>query len=280
MISKIITGERLQKQCNIYLGFLEDFYFNPSIYIDKDKHVNLNDINEPFNNPKFIFCYPTRLEKFLEKIYYFKNEFILLTHNSDFEIKNIPLVLNILNCDKLMQWYAQNLCFEHDKLKIIPIGFANSQWEHGKLSLFNDENFLNSLNDKSKNVYFNFSINTNINKRQICYESLINKLEWLPNTNPYYNLIRLKDYKFCICPEGNGCDTHRLWEALYLKCVPIVLNSDFINVLKNQNIPLVILNSWEEFKEVDLNYEEYLEKFNDETFNKFINVNSYFIEKL
>ena len=31
----------------------------------------------------------------------------------------------------------------------------------------------------------------------------------------------LAQYAFCLCPRGNGVDTHRLWEALYMGCIPI-----------------------------------------------------------
>jgi hypothetical protein len=65
-------------------------------------------------------------------------------------------------------------------------------------------------------------------------------------------------YKFCICPEGNGNDTHRLWECLYLHCVPIVLKTDFIMILKkNLGIPLFILDSWDDLRVEDLIYENY-----------------------
>ena len=27
---------------------------------------------------------------------------------------------------------------------------------------------------------------------------------------------------FCICPHGNGVDSHRIWECLYLNTIPVV----------------------------------------------------------
>ena len=47
---------------------------------------------------------------------------------------------------------------------------------------------------------FNFNIDTNKAKRGICFESLKNKLVWLNNVSPSENVIRLSEYKFCICP--------------------------------------------------------------------------------
>ena len=83
----------------------------------------------------------------------------------------------------------------------------------------------------------------------------------------------MSEYKFCICPIGNGLDTHRLWEALYLKCVPIVINDDFINVIKNNtNLPLFILNSWDD---LDVNNLPDYNSFNFENSKKYLDYNYY-----
>jgi hypothetical protein len=87
--------------------------------------------------------------------------------------------------------------------------------------------------------------------------------------------MRLSQYKFCICPEGNGVDTHRLWEALYLKTVPIIINSEFTNILQKHNVPLVILNSWDDLDETKLNYDNF--NFNDAKFLKISNFYKIFL---
>ena len=110
---------------------------------------------------------------------------------------------------------------------------------------------------KIHNVYFNFSINTNYAKRKHCYDALKTKIEWLENITPSENIKRLAQYKFCICPEGNGVDNHRLWEALYLKTVPIVINSEFSKVIKNYNIPVMILDDWSDLNIETLDYNSY-----------------------
>ena len=110
------------------------------------------------------------------------------------------------------------------------------------------------MSNKSQLIYFNFNVDTNKTKRMRCFDSLKNKIEWLNNVTPFENIVRLSQYRFCICPEGNGVDTHRLWEALYLKTVPVVIKSDFTSILQKNNIPLVVLNSWDDFNLDDLNY--------------------------
>jgi len=257
MISKIVTGEKIQQLCDIYLGFENDFKSNPVIKNQTEKHFQLQNINSNFYNPKNIFCYSHRIKELSEKIHFFQNIFCLFTHNSDEEIRQNIFSIKILNHPFLESWYSQNICFEHNKLHLLPIGFANSQWPHGNLEMFNDINFVQSISNKTKKVYFNFNIETNRSKREICYEILKNKIDWLPNIPPKENLTRLKEYEFCICPEGNGVDTHRLWEALYLKIVPIVIKSEFSNILQKYKIPLVILENWNDFDESMLNYNDY-----------------------
>lgn len=275
MINSIITGEKIQQICNIYIGKPEDFNFNPIIKNQNNKHVNINLINNEFNNPYYVFCYSHLINELSSKIYYFKNKFVLLTHNSDQNIEQFESVRIILDCNNLVKWYAQNLLLNHDKLHLLPIGLANSMWPHGNLTPFNELNLINNLSNKGKFIYFNFKINTNIEKRRPCYEILKNHLIWLDNINPTSNLYRLKEYKFCICPEGNGVDTHRIWECLYLKVVPIVLNTPFTQILTKYKVPLVVLNNWSDIFNTNLDYEKY--NFDDEIFknlsdfNKLIN---------
>ena len=271
----IITGEKIQQLCNVYFGFKEDFDYNPVIKQQINKHFNLNKLNIEFNNPYFVFCYSHRIKELSNKIHLFKNRFALITHNSDGEIRDETETLKILNCSNLDKWYSQNICFEHDKLYFLPIGIANSQWPHGNINMFNSDTVLNNLCNKTKSIYFNFNINTNRIKRSKCFESLKNKLVWLNNVSSSENMVRLSQYKFCICPEGNGGDTHRLWEALYLKTVPIVIKSDFTNILQKNNVPLVILNNWDELYEGNLDYNNY--DFNNDKFIKISNFYKIFL---
>ena len=270
-----ITGEKFQQKCDIYIGDCGDFNYNPKISLQKEKHLNINDINNNYNNPKLIFCYSHKLYEFSLKINYFLNDFILISHNSDENITNDKSYGSvILNCKKLIKWYSQNVCFNNEKLHFLPIGLANSQWRHGDLKLFDTINILQkqSLEYKTDNVFFNFSIHTNISKRQICYDTLKDKLNWFSNTCQNNYLENLSKSKFAICPEGNGVDSHRLWECFYLEVVPIVLNSNFTQILKSHNFPIIILENWNEFDLTNLNYQ----KFNFDNINIIIEYNDIF----
>lgn len=265
---QIITGEKFQQLANFYLGDREDFHYNPRIARETHKHKLISEISDSYDNPYIMFFYTHKVRKVAAIVRYFKNPFVLLSHNSDWNVIESEDSKTILECPLLKKWYTQNLCFCHPKISMIPIGFANSMWPHGNLSLFDNHVFLTSLLNKTKSIYFNFAIHTNAKIRQPCYDAISKKIPWLHVLPPIENLMRLKDYEFCICPEGNGVDCHRFWEALYLKCVPIVINSPFIETLKRYNIPLVILDRWEDLDIRKLQYSDY--RFDNYTFDKFM----------
>jgi hypothetical protein len=276
MSSQIVSGEKIQQLCDVYFGVKEDFDYNPLIKSQSNKHFNFNDLTVEFNNPHYIFCYSHRIKRLLNKLHLFQNNFILITHNSDRDITETTEVLSILNSEKVLKWYGQNICFQHKKLHLLPIGLANNQWPHGNLTIFDNKNIIQNLSKKSNKVYFNFTIETNKNKRQICYYSLKDKLQWLQNIVPTENLKRLASYEFCICPEGNGSDTHRLWECLYLKVVPIVIESEFTKILQLNCIPLVVLDKWEHLEPNKLNYNNY--NFDNEKLHKLLNFKADYFE--
>ena len=253
----IITGERVQQFANVYLGFPEDFSCNSVIQKQRNKHFDLSNLSDTFDNPYYVFCYTHRIDVLSSKVNFFKNNFILITHNSDGEIRSTPEVNLILNSPKLQRWYCQNMCFEHEKLFFVPIGFANSMWPNGNIYVFKHTFFTYNLTKKTKLVYFNFDINTNVAKRVETLEALKKKVSWLTTVSPYENLIRLQQHAFCICPEGNGVDTHRLWEALYVKTVPIVIDSEFTRILQKHKVPLVVLDKWDDLVVSNLRYKDY-----------------------
>lgn len=240
-----ISGEKFQQLCSVYFGEHEDFSFNPRIFQEKHKHKYISRFTQPFYNPMLVFCYTHRISQFASKLHLFKNKFVLITHNSDYTIteKDIEFVNN----EKIIHWFSQNANVVHPKLTPIPIGIANQQWEHGKYSNW-DGLTIRSTQEKD-GIYFYFSIDTNPEKRLRCKAILQSKnIEyWKPMPHPYYldNLSRF--CKYSICPEGNGVDTHRIWEALYTNTIPVCIrsvNSEYFS----KEYPIVLLDKWEDFE--------------------------------
>ena len=223
-----------------------------------DKNDIYNHLNQKINNPKLIYCCTEDLLLLKDKLYFFINPFILISNNSDINIIDNYDYNYIANHDMIYKWYTQNLLLNHPKVKLIPIGLANSKWEHGNLSLLLNT-YLNLKNiEKNNNIYFYCHIYSNFEKRNDCYMKLKDLIPFTPriNVEEYFNY--LATFKFAICPEGNGIDTHRLWECFYLKVIPIVLDNDFIKLVKEKyNLPMIILQDWSELYNMNLVYNDY-----------------------
>lgn len=245
---EIITGERIQNLADVYIGNTEDFCWNPTISIQTHKHkyfMDFFDGNE-YDNPKTVFCYSYLINKLAKYIHLFKNPFILISHNSDENIVDNLSIRKILDSDRVIRLYSQNICIhlsEHPKLHFLPIGIANSQWPHGNLPQLSE--IMSKDIPKTQQIYMSFDLNTNLSHRKPCYDALYQKIPFLPFVDFNQNIQRLAEYMYCICPNGNGVDTHRLWEALYLKVVPIMLKNDFSKNIQSLGYPCVLVDSWE-----------------------------------
>ena len=261
--TQIVTGERLQNVADIYIGTSYYFQYNPMFtpQIEKQKHLCEFDNKELYDNPRTVFCYGDLIMEFSKTMDLFMNPFVLVTHNSDMNIVDNPTVNMILEHPKLIRWHGQNVGYIHPKLYFLPIGIANRQWPHGNLEMFDYifRNYDLSI-VKKKWAYMNFKIETNKEKRMKCYEALFNKVQYLALTNPMENLLRMMEYRYCICPEGNGLDTHRLWECFYLRVVPVLLKTPYsLNIKNETGLPMILLDSWSDFSYSENKKNEYEE---------------------
>lgn len=268
----LITGEKLQSLADFC--FIDEF--NPNRHQYSKKSFVIQNKNGPLKNfPKFmqneikkykVIYIPTHfLEYFFANIFPHISKCILITHNSDngildhFSEETNKTIINTLNSNKIIHWYSQNISLNHPKLSALPIGIANSMWKHGDLKLLHSIMTLNI--PKSNLYYFNFDVNTRKDRRQTIYNQCIrNGLKPSPKTNQKQYLLNLKKSKFCICPPGNGYDCHRLWEAIYLNCIPILINWPAYQQFKD--LPILLVDNWMEVTPgfMDKKYDEFKNK--------------------
>lgn len=242
--NELICGENIQSMCDIVIGTHEKIIYNPNNSVYSKRLENIDCIND-ISIYKNIFVFTDNLLTFYEKFHTQLSNKNIVSHNSDDEINNNFIkYLDIVNCQ-----LSQNCLIQHPKLISLPIGIENRQ--HFDHQIFHNIRKRTDIK-KEKNIYFLFSL-ANHPSRNICYNSLINKIPINSNKSKEEYFIELKKHKFAICPRGNGLDTHRLWECLYLDVIPIMISSDFINI---NNLPIIILNSWNDFNEEQL-YKEF-----------------------
>ncbi len=60
-------------------------------------------------------------------------------------------------------------------------------------------------------------------------------------------LLAVFTHRFVICPEGNGMDTHRTWESLYMGAIPVELKNN--NNRFYEDLPILLIDDWEELTE-------------------------------
>lgn len=233
-----------------------------------DHVITLDSPNIPFdkNSVDVIYCkteYIKQLFKYLRNI---KNkQYALITGKSDHPIilitgmsaKSVKrfYIPNKPNC--IVKWFAVNAVQDHPQIFPIPLGIENhigkSKGKHTNHKWFIENIDRLCLKEKQNVVYCNFKIETNPKQRKNVINILKNKgLELIIDPPlPFEEYCeRMSECKFVLCPPGRGVDTHRLWESLYLGCIPITLKS---RIYQYYHLPIVQVEHWEDLCEDVLN---------------------------
>ena len=258
---EIINGENIQLRCDYLIGTKRDLEFNPLLRsVEDDKKIDIESMRKTLVVCDLcrIFCYSHLLLRrdFVEKMKLIGNSFELYLHNSDlnFTEKYLELFKEISN---LKHIYTQNMEVKDSRVSPLPIGIANTMWPHGNIELLK-KYMLNVEKRKTNHIFFNFTVSTNKGKRQACKEIMEEKgIVWIGKMKNQEDYLKnLSSYRFAICPEGNGNDTHRFWECLYLKVVPICKKNKLVEHYANI-FPVVVLKEWSDLNIASLNYDTY-----------------------
>ena len=247
----IITGEAIQDICDVYCGLSSDFGASP-YFFHKSQRALIIEKPPPsaWNNPPLIFCYGNRLHNFRQWLPALTNKCVLLIHNSDENITNDHK--DIFDHHLLIAAYAQNIALNHPKLYPLPIGIANRTWPHGNLELVTQYAREAATAAKSRDIYFYFDVRTNDAALSKCKAILEEKGLVFQNKESFSDYLKtLISYKYAICPDGNGLDSHRIWESLYLGVTPICLRSIFTEKLAAA-FPCVLVSDWSEVNVAEL----------------------------
>jgi hypothetical protein len=144
----------------------------------------------------------------------------------------------------IKKWYAQNATYDDPNLISIPIGLENhTGGSKGKFT--NHQWFFQNIEKLKSNlksgIYCNWGLTNDYRKKIL--EKIKVPYYWEEKLSFEQYCENMSHHKYVICPPGNGVDTHRLWEALYLGCIPIVLKH---RIYRDYNLSIIQVNSWEE----------------------------------
>lgn len=256
----MISGEQFQRIADI--SFVNpEFYRNrshlPAIVkrqitcMPQDLKMIYKTHPSEIKKYKVIWIYTHFVHEFLERFgSELTSDHVLITGNSD---DHVTEKLIEKHKPKFKVWFCQNKDYINPKLRTIPIGLANSQWEHGNQEMIKgvrDENI-----EKDLLVYKNFDLGTAPIPRHECNN--ITRDNGIPmymnrSNKEYWRMLARS--AFAISPRGNGIDCHRIWECLYLRTVPVLIDHPCFSDFKH--LPILFINDWNEVT-IDFLREQY-----------------------
>lgn len=240
MMLDFITGDKFMK--------VGDFTYSLNFKNDCNKIPNTLELC-CLKEKSIVYTHTMYVKQLFELIKNIDKQFVIVTHNCDEQVDFEPP-------SNVIRWFAQNVAIEHTRIESIPIGLENDKWFVGLkkkqkiIGKFSQQKLYRNL------VYMNHNVNTYPGERNVSYYLFENK-EWVTarrgiNGEGYDEYIDdVYNHKYVICPRGNGIDTHRLWECLYLGAIPIVkrdINNWFYN-----DLPILYVARWEDVTEELLN---------------------------
>lgn len=226
-----ITGNALAERCRYVINF-DDLRVNQAVEND------------------WWFCHSSFLEYFFSK-HEPPGEYVLFSHNSDRAIDRS--LRRFFRRPGLRAWFAVNAATRHPNLHAFPQGIADPKWLHGDgealLRVQRQQTEKTNLFDAS------YDVSTYPPAREHCREQT--GIDPSPRREFEEYLHGLASSYFCIAPRGNGIDTHRVWEALYLRSVPVVTRS--LVTEQHPDLPMIVLDDWSDFRKVSFTPELYAE---------------------
>jgi len=179
-----------------------------------------------------------------------------------------PIVDDISNKFKMI--FCINKLTKNKNTFCLPLGITSDCDDSGLHRIYGNKKIMIEVSEenieKNNLLYLNFSIWTYPQVRQLVYDKFngekwvkVGSIEASINGRKKY-LQEIKSSKFVLCPRGNGIDTHRIWETLYMGSIPIVIYEDAHELFTD--LPILFIDKWDEVTYDFLNkkYEEMTNK--------------------
>jgi len=209
----------------------------------------------------------------LEVLPRIKVPFRLVSGISSYTVDNYQPIIDNELCTK---WFCTNPPMEHRKIVGIPIGFEEKERAGGDQELL--KKYLNQENVEKKNKiilpYHTQSTNP-VRSAAIEFLSSLPYVDVQQEKLGFDDYMKLlSEYKYCICLEGAGYDTHRNYECLLTGTVPIMKRSNIKSIYLDWKLPCMFVESWEDVAETNLD-----SVFDFSNVDKFMHVQSH-IERI
>jgi len=156
-----------------------------------------------------------------------KNQKCIISGHSDYDISDV----DVSNYSPMI-WWTINKNTENPLVRGIPLGITNDCDDSPIHRIYGNTDCMIQVMNEPKNdinlVYMNFNISTYPEERQPLYNKF-KDVSWVTRGKIDNSLEgrtsflrEIRNHTFVLCPRGNGIDTHRVWETLYMGSIPIV----------------------------------------------------------
>ncbi len=254
-----LAGEHIQSLCDRIVLNKEKFIYHTELdkFVPPEKYLFLED-TWTSHQAERVFLYQDIVEESLEKVC--KNITgikLLMIHNGD---STIPLSAFTEFFQRFPEAHVflQNNIHSHPRIHSLPMGVQNKMWRQRVTLLHYSEDLrINDKHDLAVCSWFGTTHPIRKELRTFLEANPFHGLRLLGKIPPEKYEGYLEKSIFSFCPPGNAYDTHRLWESLFARSMPIVLRDFFIERLHHDfpSLPLVIVDSF--FQD---SYKEQLEK--------------------
>jgi hypothetical protein len=161
-------------------------------------------------------------------------------------------------------WWTVNK--QSSRIFAFPLGITNHTNESHLHQIYGDLDMMVEVLNQPRNiqnlVYMNFNIGTFPQERQVVWD-MFKDFDWVTTAHSENSLDarkkflqQIRNHSFTLCPRGNGIDTHRLWETLYMGGIPIVKENLAMDDFKD--FPILFIKDWNQVTPEFLKEQEYV----------------------
>jgi len=167
---------------------------------------------------------------------------ILVTTESDFAITP---EISSMRPPQVAGWFSTNAIAPD--VASLPLGLGNSY-----CTVTTKARELASLQlehtGRNKWLYANFRCETHPDRISVMAHCRAQKGGWITlregGVSQDQFLCEMTEHRFVLCPRGNGIDTHRMWEALYSKTIPVTLRHPALAAF--EDLPILFVDDFRE----------------------------------
>jgi hypothetical protein len=156
--------------------------------------------------------------------------------------------------ENIVHWFCTNANVTDSRVTALPFG-VQERSDYKMLT----EHYKPPGEKAFSGIYFNFQNNTNERLDATHFARKLPNAQLVTSPLPYEQYLKhLSESLFVFCPEGNGYDSYRIWETLYVGSIPIVIANRWNEQF--QKLPILFISSLNDLNSVSGKHAEIIAK--------------------